>query len=503
MPYKISDNGLCVHKLNADNSMGDVVKCHKTHAEAVAHERALMMNVPEAKELIHYRQKAITDAPMLRGEDERNCNNCKYFQSLPETHIAEEVGDVAEQLSAPSDFVEPSSGRGICTQFQFETDIEWVCDSWEEVPMPDVTMPDAMAKESSLMVHKEGEQYRWTLTSSSAYQDREREIVSQAALDADAARMTASGNYGTLDWYHLYSHGGRWIAGKELTPAQVLEAKPLRLGACDFSAMHGRIAIESGTFDNPDIGEMFLANAKEFGVSRSFFHAPNEPDAEGVYHSIQTFSRSLLPRGKESNLLTMLFGNKEKPTMNADRIMELVKKFGGTDKAAGAVEQVLKEAEKGQTVAEIAGIKHAETATEVKTETPAAVAPPATEETPWFMSDMKPEEFDKHLDAAVTRNVTPIIEALGARIAEIGAAQGVAMKEANAALLAEIVKAKETIAAQDARLKEIEGMKPRGYRASQDPATAADPVKVKELKPQADKSLASWLTSPITQQPPA
>lgn len=44
MPYKLSEDGLCVMK-----DTGETVKCHPTHAEALAHMQALMVNVPEAK----------------------------------------------------------------------------------------------------------------------------------------------------------------------------------------------------------------------------------------------------------------------------------------------------------------------------------------------------------------------------------------------------------------------------------------------------------------------
>lgn len=47
MPYKIQ--GKCVHKLNADGSIGEVVKCHDTPAQAMAHMKALYANVPDAK----------------------------------------------------------------------------------------------------------------------------------------------------------------------------------------------------------------------------------------------------------------------------------------------------------------------------------------------------------------------------------------------------------------------------------------------------------------------
>jgi hypothetical protein len=47
MPYKISEDGLCVLKED-----GTTVKCHDTHAQAMAHMRALMANVPEAHSVV-------------------------------------------------------------------------------------------------------------------------------------------------------------------------------------------------------------------------------------------------------------------------------------------------------------------------------------------------------------------------------------------------------------------------------------------------------------------
>src|SRR3990167_5976740 len=47
MPWKIKGN--CVHELNADGSLGEVVKCHDTPEQAKAHMRAMYANVPDAK----------------------------------------------------------------------------------------------------------------------------------------------------------------------------------------------------------------------------------------------------------------------------------------------------------------------------------------------------------------------------------------------------------------------------------------------------------------------
>lgn len=47
MPYKLSENGLCVVKADT----GETVKCHENHEEALAHLRALEANVPDAKSM--------------------------------------------------------------------------------------------------------------------------------------------------------------------------------------------------------------------------------------------------------------------------------------------------------------------------------------------------------------------------------------------------------------------------------------------------------------------
>jgi len=56
MPWKVfeEEGKFCVYKLNADDSKGDLVKCHDTEEEAAAHARALYANVEDAgKSLKH------------------------------------------------------------------------------------------------------------------------------------------------------------------------------------------------------------------------------------------------------------------------------------------------------------------------------------------------------------------------------------------------------------------------------------------------------------------
>ena len=127
---------------------------------------------------------------------------------------------------------------------------------------------------------------RWVIISSSAFLDRDREIVSTKALEADVARADADGDYGPLRWWHV---------------------KGLDIGDCDFNAMHGRLLVESGTFRHSAFAEMVKQHAGALGVSIGFLHPQDEPDATGIFNHIRRKERSLLPRGKESNLLTFRF----------------------------------------------------------------------------------------------------------------------------------------------------------------------------------------------------
>lgn len=137
--------------------------------------------------------------------------------------------------------------------------------------------------------------WRWVAISSTAYQDRDGEIVSTKALTEDCTRADATGQYGPLRWWH---------------------APSLNLGDCDFNAMDGRVLIESGTFKTEQIARKVAAHADQLEVSLGFIHPSTEPDAAGVFHHIRRFERSLTPRGKASNLFTS-FRVKETPMIDA------------------------------------------------------------------------------------------------------------------------------------------------------------------------------------------
>ena len=138
----------------------------------------------------------------------------------------------------------------------------------------------------SVTVFKDADgKYRWLVISSNAFRDRDKEIVSTKALINDVDRSETSGGYGPLRWWHI---------------------KGADIGDCDYRAIFGRMLIESGTFRRDDIAERVKENAASLRLSLGFTHPANEPDADGVFHHITVFERSLVPIGRAANDHTRL-----------------------------------------------------------------------------------------------------------------------------------------------------------------------------------------------------
>lgn len=141
-----------------------------------------------------------------------------------------------------------------------------------------------VTQKHSFTVYKDARgRHRWTMISSSAFKDRDDEIVSTKALADDVERADLDHDYGPLRWWHVPG---------------------LDIGDCDFNMMQGRMLIESGTFRDERIGEILKEAPGEYEVSIGFKHPVTEPDAQGVFHHIRRFERSILPHGRASNPLT-------------------------------------------------------------------------------------------------------------------------------------------------------------------------------------------------------
>lgn len=323
MPYQLSGN--CVKKTS-----GETVKCHKTGAEAVAHLRALYANVEDAKESRMLTPKEFVTKFKVQEKDfsyaqaetwgvSDAASAFSYLMSVVRSEIAmQEADDAKEILSMMQNLLSFMNDQ-----------IDEMRGAIDESAMEDMVMyKDA---QSQFLTTKESDgKYRWTMITGSAFQDRDGEIISTKAFECDCDEMELTGDYGELLWWHC--DGTQHATDKEARPY-------IPLGDCDTSFVYEKLNIESGTYYDNQIGEHFETHSKEFGASKSFYHREDEPNEEGVYTFIRTKERSLLPRTKEANLLTRLFGQKEKEMAdNKERIKALAEKLG-EDKVNELLEQ--------------------------------------------------------------------------------------------------------------------------------------------------------------------
>ena len=153
-----------------------------------------------------------------------------------------------------------------------------------------------------------GSPYDWVMITSSSYQDREGETISQKAHEEDIAWIERKGYGGTLDWWHLHPLVFELLESKERvqTLPPYIQKHGLILGDCKFAAMYGKLRIEAGTYRSAAIKEVMDANASELSGSLLFLHPKSEPDTEGVYHHIRSVSRAIMPKEKVSNLAALL-----------------------------------------------------------------------------------------------------------------------------------------------------------------------------------------------------
>jgi len=204
---------------------------------------------------------------------------------------------------------------------------------------------NSTSKDFTVMKQADGS-YRWVLFSSTAFQDRDGDIVSQKALEADVERSDVDGYYGPLRWWHL----GDYAFADEKDYTTYTAGKGIDIGDCDFRMMQGKVLVESGTFRSKEIGEA-VADAGPLGASIRFSHPKNEPDGENVFAHIKCFERSLMPRGKESNRFTKLFVREDETMATAKEKIEAFTKLVG-DKA----EEILLAAGLVEKEAESAGV---------------------------------------------------------------------------------------------------------------------------------------------------
>jgi len=146
------------------------------------------------------------------------------------------------------------------------------------------------------VVKQEDGSYRWVSISSTAYLDREREIVSTKALEQVAAEAPA-GDLGELTFWHV----------------------PIPLGTCDTRVVDGLCLIESGTWADSEgavkLREDVQRRPEFWGVSIEFVADPRQTEVnkaingtivKRVYNRIGLIGRSILPKSSSANPFTSI-----------------------------------------------------------------------------------------------------------------------------------------------------------------------------------------------------
>lgn len=293
MPWATFDTGegdkkFCVFKLDADNNKtGESLACYPTRDEAQTYVKGL------------YARESKAEKAGAR-------------HSANDNSIIQKAHDALCELGAKCK--EPERGLG------------------------------GFENTDSLSIFKDANgKYRWIAFSSSAFRDRDREIVSTKALENDVSRADKDGEYGPLRFWH---------------------EPDINLGYTDFNAMEGRVLVESGGFNDERIGARLKEYQDELGLSIGFTHPASEPDATGIYHTIRRFERSIVPADKASNLLTTFVIKNTGDVMDATK-KTLLEKLIGPDLAAKFIGQ----AGETQKAAEEAGMKFKQTETTSTTTT--------------------------------------------------------------------------------------------------------------------------------------
>lgn len=188
---------------------------------------------------------------------------------------------------------------------------------------PDISAP--------LFTIKDGSRYRWVSVSSTAFKDREDDIISREAYQKDVQPREGE-DYGPLLFWHL----------------------PIELGRCDFRMVDGVCMVESGLWDD---GPMGTAARKElakdphtWGISLGFLYDSSTAEkniviegqtVRNLIRDIKTVERSVLPVDQAAALFTMIASEEEGEHQMDQKKKEALHRLLGSDELVGTVEQHL------------------------------------------------------------------------------------------------------------------------------------------------------------------
>ena len=511
MPYHIEPSG--PGKFLVKDDAGETVGEHPTRKQAVKHLQALYANVPDAKEIsgtptavMPHGAGGLMNAPGLETDEKATDDPGDYLivedREHPTTwHLQVRTNGAPDHRLMGAAWAALHGGyRG--NKYEGPGKQEAIDKlkklyEAEKMPLPGEkeAQPSILDKVIAALTGKEGKrnsntdaerlqqihdlsvangaqcplvfkqangQHRWVLFSSNAYLDRDKEIIKQAALEADVVRTDkeAGGDYGPLRWWHMGAPD----------PIERLAGDGADIGTCDYRAMSGRVLIESGTFVNERLGAAIKERAGDLAGSIGFFHPTDEPDQEGVYHNIYVFERSLLPRGKASNpltALTVMKGNQDMAT-SKEKFDALAALLGDTSLA----ESVVKQAEATEKAADDRGLKYKEGEPTPEAETDKAKS-----------DEGKPgeEKTEPKTEAAAEPDWEAMAKWLAPHLMKMIDEKMAAAKKEQTDKEAGVT---AQIAALETQVKELIGEQPRGlrsgFRASLSEATILTDVKFKD-----------------------
>ncbi len=127
MPYLLSKDGKCVIKTDT----GETVKCHDTHAQAVAHLGALEANVSDAKKDMMLSQEETAYTTVSPQTGTQQCANCRWYSWA---NMMQDSDGKAKMGTSSCYLVECYPEPILPTGY---------CDRWEEMKVsePDLSNP--------------------------------------------------------------------------------------------------------------------------------------------------------------------------------------------------------------------------------------------------------------------------------------------------------------------------------------------------------------------------
>jgi hypothetical protein len=183
---------------------------------------------------------------------------------------------------------------------------------------------------------------RWLAITTTAYEDKDREIISRNAIKEAVALGDKTKERGPLLFWHV--------------PGLVM-------GACDFQAQGGpgdRFLIEGGTFRNKAMASLGqkLSDAG-YQMSPGFIHTDDQP-SNGVYDHILIYERSAVPQNRAANYFTRYATAKEDKVLAPEKIAEYREKAAGNAEALAMLDSLLATAQKDDDTAQARNVVYKE-----------------------------------------------------------------------------------------------------------------------------------------------